>query len=80
MVIAIFVIPCLFLARTTKWIIIPEAIAVGVFGLYWIIKGREIKKSNIHQDLIEGRLYIKYGLKDIINCKICVKRREPAKK
>jgi hypothetical protein len=72
MVIAISVIP--FLARTTKGIIIPQAIAVGVFGLYWIVKAVELKKSSeVHKHLIKDGLEIQYRRSEIFKLQICVK-------
>lgn len=55
---------------------IPEAIAVVVFGSYWIVKAIEIKKS-VNEDLINGKLVIKYEWSDIINRELRVERIEP---
>ena len=60
-----------------KYIFFAEAAAVLIFGSYWIVKGFEIQKSTkVHQRLIKDRLYIEYGLRDILKLQICVKRND----
>ena len=58
---------------TRLYIFYFEAIAVIVFGSYWIVKSLEIRKTGFERSALEGKLIIEYRWSDIFN-PICVKR------
>jgi hypothetical protein len=65
-------------ARLT--VFLAEAFGVVIFALYWIIKSKEIARSNSEQSAAEGKLSTReYGLADMFK-QISVEHIEPLTK